>query len=131
MESLFRTLPVILVVVVVNAALLMPRSTTACTNLVVTPKASANGHTLLAYTADGTHTYGGLYHWNAQTNIPNGTTRKVYDWDFGTYLGEVRFFVFAWLFLFSSVVCVCVCVCVCFVLFLLLPSYVFFLVILF
>ena len=43
----------------------------------------------MSYTADGTHTYGALYYWPPQDPVPPGTTRDVYDWDFGTFLGTI------------------------------------------
>ena len=61
----------------------------ACTNLIVTPGASADGSTIYAYTADSAALYGTLDRLPAQSNIPQGTKKPIYDWDSGLYLGEI------------------------------------------
>jgi hypothetical protein len=43
---------------------------------------------MIAYNADSASLYGSLYHYPASKN-PEGTMRDVYDWDTGTYLGQV------------------------------------------
>jgi dipeptidase len=78
-----RPLPLLLVVVVVVA------TCHACTNILVTPGASHDGSSLIAYNADSPTLFGSLYHYAAADNIPNGTMRKIYDWDSGVYLGEI------------------------------------------
>lgn len=60
----------------------------ACTNLLVTKGASADGSTLISYAADSHTLYGELYHWPAAT-YPQGSTLKVHEWDTGKYLGEI------------------------------------------
>lgn len=60
----------------------------ACTNLLVTKGASADGSTLISYAADSHTLYGELYHWPA-TAYPEGSTLGVYEWDTGKYLGEI------------------------------------------
>ena len=60
----------------------------ACTNIVVSRGASADGSTLLAYNADDANTYGSLVHYSAKTHAP-GTLREVWDWDDSTYLGQI------------------------------------------
>ena len=64
-------------------AFLFLHAAIACTNLVTTPSASLSGYATLSYTADGTHTYGGLYHF-PRANHPSGSKRKCYSWDKGT-----------------------------------------------
>jgi dipeptidase len=43
---------------------------------------------MISYNADSGSLYGQLYHYPAGTHEA-GTMRKVYDWDSGTYLGEI------------------------------------------
>lgn len=43
---------------------------------------------MITYNADSADLYGVLYHYPAGIH-PNGTMRKVYDWDSGVYLGEI------------------------------------------
>ena len=62
--------------------LLAPGPALACTNLVTSPAASISGYATLSYTADGTHTYGGLYHFPRGDHAP-GSRRKCYSWDNG------------------------------------------------
>jgi dipeptidase len=72
--------------------LLLAATTTchACTNILVTPGASHDGASIIAYNADSPTLFGVLYHYPAaDNNIPNGTMRKIYDWDSGVYLGEI------------------------------------------
>lgn len=61
----------------------------ACTNLIVGKNASADGSTLVSYSADSYGLFGELYHYPAAT-YPKGTMMKVYEWDTGKYLGEIE-----------------------------------------
>lgn len=61
----------------------------ACTNLLVGKAASTDGSTLISYSADSYALYGELYHWPAKT-YNNGEMLKVYEWDTGKYLGEIK-----------------------------------------
>ena len=61
----------------------------ACTNLLITPGASADGSTIISYNADSATLYGMLYHYDAKADIPADTMRDVYDWDSGKYLGQI------------------------------------------
>lgn len=64
--------------------------TLACTNLLVTPGASEEGDTMIAYNADSGSLMGLLYHYPAQKfNSSDNTIRKVWNWDTGVYLGEI------------------------------------------
>jgi hypothetical protein len=47
--------------------LIWPGDTKACTNVIVTKGASADGSTIVSYSADSHDLYGELYHWPAQT----------------------------------------------------------------
>jgi dipeptidase len=60
----------------------------ACTNFLVTKKASADGSTMISYNADSHELYGELYYWPAQ-DWPAGSMLKIYDWDSGNFLGEI------------------------------------------
>ena len=60
----------------------------ACTNYLVTPGASKDGSSLVSYAADSGALYGTLGFY-AAADHPPGTLRPVWDWDSGTYLGEI------------------------------------------
>jgi len=60
----------------------------ACTNFLVTPGASEDGHSMISYAADSHALYGGLYH-KAAASYPPGTMLDIYDWDTGVYLGQI------------------------------------------
>ena len=64
-------------------------NTFACTNLIVGKNASADGSTIVSYSADSYGLFGELYHYPAAT-YPKGTMLKVYEWDTGKYLGEIE-----------------------------------------
>jgi hypothetical protein len=59
-----------------------PRTTTACSDVLVTPKASADGSAMIAYNADDAALWGVLYHY-PPTQGKEGEQLKVYDWDTG------------------------------------------------
>ena len=61
----------------------------SCTNLLIGKKASTDGSTMITYSADSYNLFGELYHFPAATH-PKGTMLKVYDWDSGKYLGEIK-----------------------------------------
>lgn len=58
---------------------------TACTNFLVTPGASAEGHATISYNADSGAMFGSLGYY-PPTNEKERTT---YDWDTGKYIGEI------------------------------------------
>ena len=60
----------------------------ACTSLIATPGASADGSSMITYAADSHTLYGELYHQPAADQAP-GAMRKVVDWDSGRLLGEI------------------------------------------
>lgn len=60
----------------------------ACTNFLVGKKASADGSTIISYSADSYWLYGALYHYPA-AKYPAGTKLNVNEWDTGKYLGEI------------------------------------------
>lgn len=61
----------------------------ACTNLLIGKNASTDGSTMVTYSADSYALFGELYHWPAK-KYPKGEMLKVYDWDSGKYLGEIK-----------------------------------------
>ena len=61
----------------------------ACTNIIVTRGASADGSGLVSYAADSHWLYGELYFRDA-ADWKAGAMRKVYDWDSGRYLGDIE-----------------------------------------
>jgi dipeptidase len=69
-------------------ALCFLASADACTNLLVTPTASADGSSMVAYNADSAALHGALSHWKGGPH-PAGAMRDVYSWDLGKYLGSI------------------------------------------
>ncbi len=63
-------------------------SALACTNFLITAGASADGSTMITYTADSHTFYGELYYFPAGKHAP-GTMIPIYEWDTGKYLGEI------------------------------------------
>lgn len=59
-----------------------------CTNFLVTKGASIDGSTMITYAADSHTLYGELY-FQPAADHPEGTMRKIYEWDTGKYLGEI------------------------------------------
>jgi len=76
----------IVLAALVFAALALP--STACTNMLVDPAASADGSAIIAYNADSATVYGMLYHYPAADHGPNAT-RDIYNWDSGAFLGSI------------------------------------------
>jgi dipeptidase len=60
----------------------------ACTNFLITKGASADGSTMISYSADSHVLYGELYHWPAQI-YPEGAMLDIYEWDSGKFLGRI------------------------------------------
>lgn len=65
----------------------VPR-TDACTNIIVTKGASADGSVLVSYAADSHYLYGELYYQGAR-DWKEGSMLKVYEWDTQMYLGSI------------------------------------------
>lgn len=65
------------------------RTVQACTNFLITKGASADGSTMISYSADSHVLYGELYHWKAAT-WPEGSMLDIYEWDTGKYLGQIK-----------------------------------------
>jgi dipeptidase len=70
-------------------AILFTSNSLACTNFLVTKGASADGSTMISYSADSHILYGELYHWPA-ASYPEGTMLDIYEWDTGKYLGQIK-----------------------------------------
>ena len=70
------------------AAIITAAGAFACTNLIVTAGASADGSVMVSYAADSHQLYGALYHTEAGKFKP-GTMLKVYEWDTSKYLGDI------------------------------------------
>ncbi len=60
----------------------------ACTSLIATPGATAEGSSMVTYAADAHTLYGALYHQPAADHAP-GTMREVRDWDTGAHRGYI------------------------------------------
>lgn len=63
--------------------------TFACTNLIVGKNASADGSTIVSYSADSYGLFGELYHYPA-ASYAKGTMMKIHEWDSGKYLGQIE-----------------------------------------
>ena len=61
----------------------------ACTNVIVTRGASADGSCMISYSADSHQLFGELY-FNPAAVWPAGSMRDIYDWDSGRYLGKIK-----------------------------------------
>jgi dipeptidase len=66
----------------------MPSPANACTNILVTKGASADGSTMITYAADSHELYGELYFTPARNHAP-GALRDIVEWDTGTFLGRI------------------------------------------
>ena len=79
----------ILTAAVAGASVFFPSVTSdACTNVLVTKGASADGSCLVSYAADSHQLYGELY-FHPAADWAKGEMLKVYEWDTGKYLGEI------------------------------------------
>ncbi|MFC2101852.1 dipeptidase [Bacteroidota bacterium] len=66
----------------------MHASTTACTNFLITKGASADGSTMITYSADSHVLYGELYFWPA-ADYPEGAMLDIVEWDTGKPMGKI------------------------------------------
>ena len=60
----------------------------ACTNVIVTKGASADGSCMVTYAADSHQLFGELY-FRPAANHPAGALLDIYDWDSGFYRGKI------------------------------------------
>ncbi len=65
-----------------------PARPRACTNFLITKGASADGSTMITYSADSHELYGELYH-SPAAKYPPGAQRDVIEWDTGKFLGRI------------------------------------------
>lgn len=72
----------------IAAALICAAHSLACTNLIVTKGASANGSNMCTYAADSHQLFGAL-RYTAAADFPEGAMRDVYEWDTGKLLGQI------------------------------------------
>lgn len=63
-------------------------SSLACTNLIVGKKASADGSTIVSYSADSYGMFGELYHYPA-AKYKKGAKLNVYDWETNAFNGTI------------------------------------------
>lgn len=74
--------------IAVIVGLFFLKTADACTNILVTPKASADGTSMVAYNADSAALHGAVSHWPAGSHSED-ERRQVFSWDLGKYLGEI------------------------------------------
>lgn len=60
----------------------------ACTNLLITKGASADGSTFISYSADSHTLYGELYFLSGGT-YGSQAIRSIFEWDSGNYIGQI------------------------------------------
>ncbi|MGQ1889719.1 dipeptidase [Thermophagus sp. OGC60D27] len=66
-----------------------PSDVLACTNVLVSKGASADGSVMISYAADSHILYGELYFRPAK-DYPQGSMLDIYEWDTGKYLGQIE-----------------------------------------
>ena len=54
----------------------------ACSDILVTPKASKDGSAMIAYNADDVSLFGVLYHYSRTQGL-EGESIRIYEWDTG------------------------------------------------
>ncbi len=69
-------------------ALLSSVCSLACTNVIVTKGASADGSVMVTYSADSHQLYGSL-NFNPAARWKPGAMLKIYNWDSGEFMGEI------------------------------------------
>jgi dipeptidase len=67
---------------------LLPTKILGCTDVLVTPGASADGSAMIGYNADSVSLYGILYHY-PRTTGRGGELREIFEWDTGKHLGAI------------------------------------------
>jgi len=79
----------IAILTIISTLLLVPAPPAeTCTNFLITKGASADGSTMITYSADSHELYGDLSYLPARDFAP-GTLRDVYEWDTGKFLGRI------------------------------------------
>lgn len=86
-KDMTRKMTSILLLMIVLAVGFIQQSD-ACTNVLITKGASADGSTMISYAADSHDLYGELYFWKGQ-EWPEGALLDIYEWDSGKFLGKI------------------------------------------
>lgn len=89
METLTRLISMGLLAASAVAALLLAPPALGCTSVLVTRGASADGSTLVSYSADSHKRYGDLRLTPARHH-PEGAMRDIHDWGSGKFLGRIK-----------------------------------------
>lgn len=82
-----RRIPALLAALPVTVTLVAPPAL-ACTSMLVSKGATADGATLMTYSADSHELYGELYYTPARRHEP-GAQRDIIEWDTGKFLGKI------------------------------------------
>ncbi len=82
-ENLYKKLTLLLIILASSSY-----KSNGCTNLLITKGASADGSSMVSYSADSHTRYGVLVHYPAAM-YPAGTMVKIYEWGKDRYLGEI------------------------------------------
>lgn len=82
-----RRIPALLAALPVTVTLAAPPAL-ACTSMLVSKGATADGATLMTYSADSHELYGELYYTPARRHEP-GAQRDIIEWDTGKFLGKI------------------------------------------
>lgn len=82
-----RRIPALLAALPVTVTLAAPPAL-ACTSMLVSKGATADGATFMTYSADSHELYGELYYTPARRHEP-GAQRDVIEWDTGKFLGKI------------------------------------------
>ncbi|MGZ3460078.1 MAG: C69 family dipeptidase, partial [Archangium sp.] len=85
---MIRPLSKFLPALAVSVGLVAPAAL-ACTSMLVTKGATADGSTLITYAADSHELYGELYYTPARHHAP-GAMRDIIEWDTGKFLGRIK-----------------------------------------
>ncbi|KFE63273.1 dipeptidase [Hyalangium minutum] len=82
-----RRIPALLAALPVTVTLAAPPAL-ACTSMLVSKGATADGATFMTYSADSHELYGELYYTPARRHEP-GAQRDIIEWDTGKFLGKI------------------------------------------
>ena len=83
-----RRLTTAILFTTIMAMMLISIESKACTNILVTKGASADGSNMISYAADSHQLYGELYYLKGGF-WKEGDLRKINEWDTGKYLGDI------------------------------------------
>ncbi|MDH8702410.1 dipeptidase [Dysgonomonadaceae bacterium PH5-43] len=77
------------IIIIFTIAFSVVQISLSCTNILVGKKASADGSTMVSYSADSYSLFGELYHWSAKQYDPKATM-EIHDWESYKYLGQIQ-----------------------------------------